>query len=139
MGQIKKIKLSATLPKPEPEQTFAQELQEDAIMGLVEGFLPKIKPMIEKATVKLEEYFGDDEKIFLMRRVSGQAAKVIVLSNVKGYYQISNKTSIEGEGEDAEVVMDKEFIVSKDAVIDVYDSADFINKLLAGDFTKPKQ
>lgn len=138
MGEIKKIKLIDTLPKPEPEQTFAQEIQEDAVMGLIEGFLPKIKPMIEKAITKLDEYFGDDSKIFLIRRQAGQAAKVIVLSNVKGYYEISNKTSIEGEGDDAEVLMEKEFKVHKDAVIDVYDTADFISKLLNGEFTKPK-
>lgn len=75
----------------EKEMSFMDTAKEAALMSLVEGILPKIKPFIDPAVKKLEEYFGDDEKIFLIRRTKGKAAQVIVLDNTKGSYLISNE------------------------------------------------
>lgn len=73
------------------EMSFMDSAREAALMSLVEGILPKIKPFIDPAVKKLEEYFGDDSKMFLIRRTKGKAAQVIVLDNTKGSYLISNE------------------------------------------------
>lgn len=131
----KRIKAISILPKEEKPQTFMDEMKEDAIMGVVEGLIPKLGPMIDKATVKLEEYFGDDEKIFLIRRQGNQPAKVIVLSNVVGSYTIINKAEVDGE----DIVITKEFRASKDCIVGVHDTAAFVQKLLSGEFTNQQK
>ncbi len=118
--------------KQEVSSPMFDEIKEQALMGLVEGILPKLQPFIEPAMQKLEEYFGDDDKIFLIKRNKGQAAKVIVLDNTKGHYTISNSTNEDGTKQ-------KQFLVAKDAIINVYDTGEFVQKLLSGQFTNNKQ
>lgn len=132
---VRRIKAASIIPKEEKPQTFMDEMKEDAIMGVVEGLIPKLGPMIDKTTVKLEEYFGDDEKIFLIRRSGGQPAKVIVLSNVVGSYTITNKAELDGD----EIVITKQFKASKDCVVGVHDTAAFVQKLLSGEFTNQQK
>jgi len=136
MQETRRIKLSEIKPKEKEAETMIDEMKQDAVMGLIEGFIPKIAPMIEKASSKLEEYFGDDEKVFLIRRSAGQKPQVIVLSNLKGYYEISNTTKVEGTGENAELVVEKTFRAHKNAIIDVHDTGAFVTKLLNGEFAK---
>lgn len=118
--------------KPEDKQTFIDEMKEDAMMGFIEGLIPKLEPMIQKASEKLKEYFGDDEKIFMIKRKAGSSPQVIVLSNLKGKYLISNETRIEGD----EIISENEFRATNSSVIDVYDTGEFVTKLLSGEFTK---
>lgn len=73
------------------EVSFMDTAKQAALMSFVEGILPKIKPFINPAVKKLEEYFGDDEKVFLITRKKDRAARVIVLDNTKGSYIISNE------------------------------------------------
>lgn len=131
----RKIKLSSTIKKEEKED-FIDEMKQDAFLGVIEGVLPKLTPMIEKASVKLEEYFGDNEKIFLIRRINGKKPQVMVLSNLKGSYTISNKAIITGEGENAEIEIENTFNGTQSAVIDIHDTGEFVTKLLNGEFTK---
>lgn len=119
-------------PKTEEKKTFVDEMKEDAMMGFIEGLIPQLEPMIKKASEKLEEYFGDNEKIFMIKRTAGSSPKVIVLTNLKGKYVISNETKIEGD----EIVIENEFKATNSAVIDTYDTGEFVTKLLSGEFTK---
>lgn len=132
----KKIKASSVKPKEEKPEDFIDEMKGDAMMGVIEGILPKLTPMIEKASTKLEDYFGDNTKIFMISRHEGQKPKVIVLSNLKGSYTISNKAIIEGEDEDEEISIENTFTASKSAVVDIHDTGEFVTKLLNGEFTK---
>lgn len=116
----------------EPKSTVFDQMKEDALLGLVEGLLPKLKPFIEPAMMKLEDYFGDDEKIFIIRRSKNSRAKVIVLDNTKGEgYNIANEISEDG-------VVTKKFECDPTSVIQVYDTGIFVQKLLSGEFTTPK-
>lgn len=130
----RKIKLSSTLPKVEKEETMIDDMKNDAIMAFVESLLPKLTPMIEKASVKLKEYFGDNEKIFLIRRLAGEEPKVIVLNNTKGRYTISNEAKLLGDGEDAEIEIKEVFKALTESVIATYDTGEFVAKLLSGEF-----
>ena len=108
----------------EPTATVFDQMKEDALIGLVEGLLPKLKPFIEPAMAKLEDYFGDDEKIFIIRRSKNSRAKVIVLDNTKGEgYNIANEISEDG-------VITKKFECDPESVIQVYDTGIFVQKLL---------
>ena len=131
--EVVRRKLSVLeIVKTEEKKTFVDEMKEDAMMGFIEGLIPQLEPMILKASEKLEEYFGDNEKIFMIQRLAGQKPKVIVLSNIKGKYLISNETRIEGD----EIVSENEFKANNSSVIDVYDTGEFVTKLLSGEFTK---
>lgn len=78
-------------PNAEPkEQSLIGQIQNDALMGIVESILPKLKPMIEPTMEKLEGYFGDDTKMFMIRRAPESKPKVIVLNNLQGNYTIDN-------------------------------------------------
>lgn len=136
--QVRKIKSSSIIVKAEKPDDMMDEMKADAAMGLVENILPALKPMIAKASDKLEEYFGDNEKIFMVRRIGGKKPQVVVLSNLKGSYNISNKVTVDGEGENEELSIEEVFSATKSAVIDVYDTGVFVEKLLNGEFTAKK-
>lgn len=137
MGTSKrKIKVSSIVVKEEKPDDIIDEMKADAAMGLVSNILPALTPMIAKASDKLEEYFGDNTKIFMMRRIKGLKPQVIVLNNLKGSYTISNKVTSVGEGENEELDIEEVFSASKSAVIDVYDTGVFIERLLSGELMK---
>lgn len=94
------------------------KIKEDMVLNVVEEFLPKIEPFIEPALAKIEEYFGDDEKIFVMKKTKA-GVKVIILDNTVGEYTIKSGNN-------------KEFNVDKDAIVTVVDVKDFVKKLLNG-------
>lgn len=102
-----------------------ERIENDAMMSFIEGLLPQIKPFIDPAMTKLEEYFGDDEKIFLIRRKAGKTPLVIELSNKVGNYNISYDSET-GE---------KIFKASEDSVLNIHNSGEFVEKLLKGEFS----
>lgn len=73
------------------EPTFIDDMKDMMNESFVDGILPKLKPMIGPAVIKLEEYFGDDSKVFFIRRLKNSQAEVFVFDNTKGDYIISNK------------------------------------------------
>lgn len=78
------------IEKKEEKAGIFDDMKELAMISFIEGLLPKLEPFIAPATAKLEEYFGNDTKVFLIRRMGGQPTKVIVLDNTKGDYLISS-------------------------------------------------
>lgn len=171
------VKNDNELPK---EESLFDQIKTDAMMGVVESIMPKLKPMIDPTMKKLEEYFGDNTKIFMIRRSLGQTPKVIVLSNLKGHYFISNEVFkpynailIDAENnrynnpeteeqETSRLIAEAEeksrlelairiqkiqnrntglekiakFSASSDAVMNVHDSGEWVEKLISGEFTK---
>lgn len=108
------------------ENAIVSEVKDVAAMAFIEGLLPQLKPFIEPAMEKLESYFGDNEKVFMIRRSPGRKPIVIILDNTKGEYLISNNVET-GE---------RKFKASEDAVINSFDTGEFIAKLLSGEFSK---
>lgn len=104
--------------KENKENSIIDNLKGDMVMNLIGDFLPKIEPFIKPAITSLEEYFGDDEKLVVIKKsVSG--IKVIILNNKVGNYNISS-----GENH--------EFKVEKESLISVLDMQEFIKSLLSG-------
>lgn len=107
----------------ENKESLFDKVKEDAFMSMVEGALPKIQPFIEPAMAKFSEWFGDDNKLVLIKKNVGQSPKVIILDNKNGEYEIKC-----GE--------EKKFTATPESVIGVYDIADFVGKMISGEFTK---
>lgn len=121
----------SNLPAKKEETSIVDTMKEQVMMEVIDSILPKLQPFIAPAMEKLNEYFGDDEKIFIIRRSKGQAAKVIVLDNTKGEYSISNEVDVTGK-------LVKSFTADKEAIINVFDTGQFVQKLLSGEFTGAK-
>lgn len=116
--------MSGLPEKIEKEEGLFDKIQSDAMMSFVENLIPKVQPFIDPAVEKLMEYFGDDEKIFILRKL-GNKIKVFILDNKKGEYSLAS-----GAG--------KHFKADEESIIAVIDVNDFIQKLLMGEFTKIK-
>lgn len=104
-------------------------LKEQAFMNVIDTILPKLQPFIEPAEKKLEDYFGQDSKIFVMRKAPNNQIQVIVFDNTKSNYRICNEMTEDG-------TRTSEFKAGKEAVIAVFDVSTFIQRLLGGEFTK---
>lgn len=124
----------SNLPEKKQSNPLIDSLKSEMMMGLVEGLLPQIQPFITPALEKLNEYFGDDEKIFVMKRIRGEV-KVIVINNVAGEYEIGRK--IVKDGDNVETI-ETPFIIDKSSIIAVHDINSFIESLLSGQFTIEK-
>lgn len=98
------------------------KVKEDMLMEVVESALPKIKPFLAPAMEKMNEWFGEDEKLVVIRKSKGQTAKVIIFDNTKGDYEINKGKNI--------------FTADKETIIGVHDIEDFMAKLISGDLTK---
>lgn len=109
-----------------------QNFQDQAFMSFIEGLIPKLQPFIEPMEGKLADYFGDDEKIFVMRKSAGKPIQVIVFDNTKASYEISNEIqNIEGSEETKRV---KKFVADPESIIAVINVGEFVQKLLSGQF-----
>lgn len=116
------------------ETSMFDSIKDQAFMGFIEGLIPKLQPFIEPMEGKLAEYFGDDNKIFVMRKSAGKPIQVVVFDNTKGNYTISNEmVKLEGETEETR---NKKFVASSDAIIAVINIGDFVQKLLSGKFVE---
>lgn len=102
------------------------------IMGVVQGLLPQIMPYIGDAMKKLDEYFGDDNKIFVMKKIGGEV-KVLVIDNTKGEYEISRVEKII-DGQTQEKKMVNTFTADAGVVIDMKGTSAFVEDLLTGNF-----
>ena len=100
------------------------KFKEDMLMEVVEGVLPKIKPFLKPAVEKMNEWFGEDDKIIIIKKNKNQGTKVIILDNKKGEYEIVNS------------INSKKFSVDRDSIIGVHDIENFIEKVISGDITK---
>jgi hypothetical protein len=101
------------------------KIKEDMLMEVIEGALPKIKPFLAPALEKFNEWFGEDDKLIIIKKNKGASIKVIILDNNKGEYEIKNGDN-------------KCFSVQKESIIGVYPIDDFMGKIISGEFTKPK-
>lgn len=110
--------------KEVPNPLF-DKVKEDMLMSMVEGILPQVKPFLAPALEKFNEWFGEDEKLIVIKKNKGGSIKVIILDNSKGEYEIRN-----GEN--------KKFSAPPDAIIGVYPLDDFMEKIISGEFTKSK-
>lgn len=117
--------LQTNLPVKKEEGMFA-EIQNEMMASLIEGILPKIKPLIKPALDGLAKYLGNNEKIILIRQNSvGSSTKVIVLNNTKfPGYSIINE-----EGQQT-------VSVDQACIEGVYDSNEFIEMLFSGKLSK---
>ena len=113
----------------EKKAGFLDDIQGELFASTIESLLPKIKPFIAPAVEKFKEFLGDNEKTIVIRRNKGGSPTVIVFDNSAfdeegtGYSILNSKT-------------EKHFKSNPDAVKDVYNVDDFINKLLTGDLMK---
>lgn len=99
------------------------KIKDDVLMEVIEGAIPKIKPFLEPAMAKMNEWLGDDDKLVVIRKNKGQSAKVIIFDNKKGEYEIKS-----GEN--------KSFTADKDSIIGVFDIEEFMTKIISGDISK---
>ena len=99
------------------------KIKDDMLMEVIEGALPKIKPFLEPAMVKMNEWFGEDDKLIVIRKNKGQSAKVIIFDNKKGEYEIRS-----GEN--------KTFTADKESIVGVFDIEEFMSKMITGDISK---
>jgi len=99
------------------------KIKDDVLMEVVESAIPKIKPFLEPAMAKMNEWLGDDEKLVVIRKNKGQSAKVIIFDNKKGEYEIKS-----GEN--------KSFTADKESIIGVFDIEEFMTKIINGDISK---
>lgn len=99
------------------------KIKEDMLMEVVESALPKIKPFLEPAMQKLNEWLGDDSKLIVIKRNKNASTKVIIFDNTKGEFEIKSGK-------------EKVFTADKESIIGVYDVDDFISKLISGDISK---
>jgi len=107
-------------------ENLFDKVKEDALMSLVETALPKIQPFLKPAVEKMNEWFGQDDKLIIIKKNKGQSVKVIIFDNKKGDYEISKL-------DDKSV-----FTADKDCIVGVYDIEDFATKLISGELTKSK-
>ena len=117
------VKVDAKLIKEEKKPGLFDKIKEDMGMEVLESLIPKIKPFLAPGIEKMNEWFGEDEKIIIIKKNKGAKAKVLIFDNNKGEYEIKS-----GEG--------KKFTADKDCVIGVYDIEDFMQSLISGDLTK---
>lgn len=92
-------------------------MEESMISSLVEGILPKVLPMINPALEKLSEFLGDDEKTIIIRKKKGKTPLVLIFDNSK-IYKVDGNEVTGDEG----------------ALISLYDTKKFVEKLIGGDF-----
>jgi hypothetical protein len=105
------------------EAGLFDKIKDDMLMEVIEGAIPKIKPFLEPAMVKMNEWFGEDEKLIVIRKNKGQSAKVIIFDNKKGEYEIRS-----GEN--------KIFTADKECIVGVFDIEEFMSKMITGDISK---
>jgi len=109
----------------EKKSSLFDKVKEDMLMDVVEQALPKIQPFLVPAMEKMNEWFGEDEKLIVIRKSKGQSTKVIIFDNKNGNYKIeksSDKNTFEA--------------YSKESIIGVYDISEFVTKMISGDLTK---
>lgn len=99
------------------------KIKEDVLMEVIEGAIPKIKPFLEPAMNKMNEWLGDDDKLIVIRKNKGKSAKVIIFNNKKGEYEIKSGK-------------DKLFTADKESIIGVFDIEEFMTKIIGGDISK---
>lgn len=110
-----------------------EDMKETLFMGVIESVLPKIKPFLNPAIEKLNEYFGNDEKFFIMKKFGNSIRVVIVddtINEKKGVYDISRYFDEEDN------TYKKTFTIAKGAVIANIDIEEFMEKMLLGELTK---
>lgn len=107
-------------------ESIMDKLKGDMMIGMIEEALPKITPFLAPAIEKMNEWFGDDEKVVVIRKIKGQPAKVIVLKN-----NIKN-AGYEIKKSDKENV----FSADKEVVGDVFNIEEFVQKMMTGDLFK---
>lgn len=113
-------------------------LQEDVAASFLEGIMPKLKPLIEKAMESLGVYLGNNDKIFLMRKLPGKKIQVFVFDNNQSNYHLSNDVDRNPKMQFGANVPKNGVEPDGDATLMVIDGEDFITKLISGEF-KAKQ
>jgi hypothetical protein len=108
-------------------ENLFDKVKEDALMSMVETALPKIQPFLKPAAEKMNEWFGDDDKLIVIKKNKGQPVRVIIFDNKKGDFEISKS----GEK--------NTFTADKECIIGVYDVEAFATKLISGEFTKSEK
>ena len=111
-----------------PKNALMAEMNEGLVSSLVETIMPKIKPFIEPAMAKFNEFLGNDEKTIIIRKLGENSASVIIFDNNKldeVGYNISYNSN------------ERKFTCEKQETVFTMESIDgFINKLLTGEFSK---
>lgn len=100
------------------------KIKEDVFMEVIESAIPKIKPFLVPALEKLNEWFGNDEKIIVIKKFGDKKLKVVIFDNNVGEYEIKN--SKDG----------KVFTSDPDSIVGVHDIESFMEKIITGDLTK---
>lgn len=111
---------------------------EDQMMGaIVEKILPIVKPIIEPVSKKLSDYLGNNEKIIIIRQLSGKVGtQVMVFDNSKNFtIQGGDNKKFDVELKDKSKVYHPEDNPPA-ALIEFYNVQDFIQALLTGEFSK---
>lgn len=108
------------------ESTIFDQAKEALLMEVVEQAIPKLKPFLVPAMAKMNEWFGDDEKLILIRKTKGQKAQVLIFDNTVGDYEIKKDT----------INNINIFTADKECVKGVYPIEDFVEKMITGDISK---
>lgn len=122
--------------KEESKTPLIDIMQEEMVGDFVHSILPKITPMLNPLSERLDSYLGNDEKIILIRRNSDKSsATVLVLDTTKDY-------TIKG-GKEKKFTMD--VVVGEDGkkkalpLLHYFDTKQFVTELLSGKFTKEEK
>ncbi len=108
------------------ESSIFDQAKESLLMEVVEQAIPKLKPFLVPAMAKMNEWFGEDEKLILIRKNKGGKAQVVIFDNSVGDYEIKkdavNNINI--------------FTADQKCIMGVYPIEDFVEKMITGDISK---
>lgn len=104
-------------------------MNESIFAALATELLPKIQPMIEPLSNKLDKYLGENEKCIIVRK-TGKKASVIIVDNKKSYTLTMGNLTMAREKND------KGELMKPDALLEYFSTEEFIENLLSGKFTE---
>jgi len=120
------------------ELSAKEEMEQEIGLTFIENLLPKMKPMIKKLREELGKFLGKNEKLIVIRQLEGSTPQVIIFDNGK-------KFIIQGGLDNTDdPAKKKRFSVfkledGKTAIDNTFDTDQFAEMLLKGDFSKMKE
>ena len=108
----------------EKQSSVFDKIKEDMLMEVVESAIPKLKPFLKPTMEKMNEWFGEDEKLIVIKKNKGQKTQVIIFDNTKGDYEIKRSG------------VSNTFTADAECVVGVYEIETFVEKMITGDISK---
>lgn len=117
------------LENKKEETPIIDSMNEGIFAALATELLPKIQPMIEPLSNKLDKYLGNNEKCIIVRK-TGNKASVIIVDNKKSYTLANGNLTMAREKDD------KGNLLPPEALLEYFSTEEFIQNLLSGKFTE---